>query len=281
MSAALSVVSYAPNRTSRVIDADHAKLEGAELDAKRVLEGLGFTARKIPTTSEKTADFDVRGDAPAYLVEVKSRLLDVRLANPTESIGEVTKSMRRDAKVGDWLADAKQQFRTRDPDHARLWFLWCSMESPLSGMNQVERTLSVLYGVQETFDLEPPHRSAVIFYATPAAFDRFPEIDGAVVVLPEIGGLTFCPNEGSPRFGAVMGSRLVRELREKGVGPMLPSERAAAVGGHVVPAALRGADCAKVLQHVQEVLGSRYVNFMAAEVEYMLTGRIVVPEADD
>ncbi|HEX3344556.1 MAG TPA: hypothetical protein VHS09_08270, partial [Polyangiaceae bacterium] len=75
----------------------------------------------------------------------------------------------------------------------------------------------------------------VVFYAATAAFERFPEVDGAVVVLPAESGITFCPNETSPRFASVMSSRLVRALRDNGVVAMLPSERAALAGGYVVP----------------------------------------------
>jgi hypothetical protein len=157
---------------------DDAALPGPERNARHVLEGLGFVAWKwkIPTTSERTPDFEVGGDDPGYLVEVKSRLLDERLSKPTTPIGPpVEKFMRHDPKVGDWLADAKQQFRTLDPDHERLWFLWCSMEARFRGENQGERTISVLYGVREAHDVEPPHRIVVVFYGMPAAFDRFPD----------------------------------------------------------------------------------------------------------
>lgn len=113
-------------------EVDDAGLDGPERDARRVLHALGFKADKVATTSDKTADFSVEGDTPAYLVEVKSRLLDERLKLAGPGLSEpITKSMRHDAKVGDWLAHSKQQFRGIDPGHERLWFLWCSMESPL------------------------------------------------------------------------------------------------------------------------------------------------------
>jgi hypothetical protein len=260
------------------IDANDIKLVGAEPAAKRVLEELGFTIRKIPTSSQRTADFDVMGDEPAYFVEVKSRLLDERVANPAQPYGElVEKPMRHDAKVGNWLADARQQFRTLDPEHARLWFIWCSMESRFGRMNQIERAISVLYGVREAHDVEPPHRSVIVFYAMPAAFDRFPEIDGAVVVVPGDTRMTFCPNEKSPRFDAAMRSKLVRSLRNAGVRTMLTSERAVAVGGYVVPENVRGSDRVTILRHVQRATGLPYLNFMAIEVEVMQSGRITLP----
>jgi hypothetical protein len=260
------------------IEGDDTALPLAERNAKHVLEGLGFGVRKVPTTSERTPDFEVEGDASGYLVEVKSRLLDERLSKPTAPIGPpVEKAMRHDAKVGDWLADAKQQFRTLDPQHERLWFLWCSMDARFGGKNQGERTISVLYGVRQAHDIEPPRRIVVVFYAIPAAFDRFPEIDGAVVVQPRESRITFCPNEASPRFARVMASRLVRELRQKGVVSMLPVERAAAMNGYVVPPAVRRADHVAVLRDVQRATGLPYLNFMAIEVEYMQTGRIALP----
>ena len=250
-------------------------LSVAEGQAKRILEGLGFAARKIPRTHERTADFDVVGDGPGYLVEVKSRLLDERLANPSEPIGDlVEKSMRHDPAVVKWLSNSKQQFRAQDPRHERLWFLWCAMEAPFGRENQAERIISVLYGARIARDIEPPHRMPVVLYAKPAAFDGFPEIDGAVVALPEDSLMTFCPNEGSPRFDAVMRSQLVRSLRHHGMGPILPTERAAAMKGYVVPKNVRGKGDVAALRYVQQATGLPYLNFMAIEVEYMQTGRI-------
>jgi hypothetical protein len=234
--------------------------------------------RKIPTNSQRTADFDVGGDEPAYLVEVKSRLLDERVAHPTHPHGPVVeKPMRHDAKVSDWLAVSKQQFRTLDPEHARLWFMWCSMESRFGPVTQVERTISVLYGVRAAQDVNPPHRDVIVFYAMPGAFDRFPEIDGAVIVLPGDPQMTFCPNERSPRLDVVMRSKLVRSLRDAGVSRMLPSERAVAIDGLVVPEGVRGSDHVTILRHVQRATCLPFLNFMAIEVEVMQSGRITLP----
>jgi hypothetical protein len=189
---------------------DGTNVVGAELQAKSVLKSMGFSADKIATNSKKSADFAVSSESPPYLIEVKSRLLDERISHPTQPIGEpMTKPMRRDPKVGAWLAESRKQFASLDPEHDHLWFLWCSMESPFNRLDQLERTASVLYGVQEAFDILAPGRTVVVFYAMPAAFDNFPDIDGALLALPDLPAITFCPNEASPRFEAVMQSRLV------------------------------------------------------------------------
>lgn len=146
----------------------------------------------------------------------------------------------------------------------------------MGALNQLERTLKVLYGVLETLDLQPPNRTTVVFYAMKAAFERFADIDGALVAVPEMQGLTFCPNESSPRLSAVMNSKLVRELRANDIGPMLPHERAARVGGYVVPPEVRGSEHVAILRHVQKALGSAYLNFMLGDTEYLQTGRIVL-----
>lgn len=258
---------------------EDANLSESERAAKAVLKGLGFTAKKIATTSARSADFDVSGDAPEYLVEVKSRLLDERLNAPLGQLSEpVTKLVRKDAKVGDWLASAKQQFAALDPSHEKLWFLWCSMEGPQNAPTQAERTISVLYGVQEALDVEPPHQTIVVFYAEPAAFERFPDIDGAVVVCVREGRATFCPNETSPRLATVMGCKLVHALRAEGAGAMLPAERAAIMNGYVVPPEMRGAGASAILRHVQEVFGHPYLVMMAGEVEYMQTLKVPAPK---
>lgn len=270
---------YAPCAVAYRID--DSRLGGAERDAKAILKGLGLDAYKIATSSERSADFAVDGDEPAYLVEVKSRLPDERLSKPAARVGEpVSKSMRHDPKVGSWLAESQQQFKPLDPDHERLWFLWCSMESPVGGPNQVERAVSFLYGAREACDIMPPHRTTMVFYAKPAAFDRFPAVDGAVVVWPDGLGMTFCPNEASPRFDATMRSKLVGSLRRVGVGPMLPDERAAATNGCVVPAPIRSADDAAILHHVQRVKRLPYLTFNAMDVEVMRTAKIALPGRD-
>jgi hypothetical protein len=211
------------------LESDGTSLVGAELHAKSILKSMGLSAGKIATNSKKSADFVISSESPPYLIEVKSRLLDERISRPTQPIGEpVTKPMRRDPKVGAWLAESKKQFASLDPQHDHLWFLWCSMESPFGALDQMERTASVLYGVQEAFDVQAPERTVVVFYAMPAAFDDFPDIDGALLVLADLPAITFCPNEASPRFEAVMQSRLVCALRKDEIGPILPRERAAA-----------------------------------------------------
>ena len=261
----------------------NANMSAAEEDAKSILESLGFAAEKVPTTSKRSADFRVGGDDPPYLVEVKSRLLQPELENPTEPIGpEITKPMRYDAKVGDWLAESRQQFRALDPEHERLWFLWCSMEGAFARLSQAERTMSVLYGLRLAVDVTKPDRTLPIFYAAAPAFERFPDVDGAVVVLPGTSLITFCPNETSPRFTTVMSSKLVRSLREKGVGAMLPIERAVLGGGYVVPPEVRSLEHVAVLRHTQIATGRRYLNFMALEEEWMLAGKIsLLPSTPD
>ena len=96
--------------------------------------------------------------------------------------------------------------------------------------------------------------------------ERFPDVDGAVVVLPGTRALiTFCPNETSPRFTTVMSSKLVRSLREKGVGAMLPIERApsSAAAASCLPRS-RSLEHVAVLRHTQIATGRRYLNFIGA-----------------
>ena len=64
--------------------------------------------------------------------------------------------MRYDAKVGDGLAESRQQFRALDPEHERLWFLWCSMEGAFARLSQAERTMSFLYGLRLAVDVTKP-----------------------------------------------------------------------------------------------------------------------------
>lgn len=252
------------------------KLSDSERDAQTILTKLGLRSQKIATSSEKSADFKVLDDEPSYLIEVKTRLLDERLSSSVSALSQpLTKSMRRDPKVCHWLDEARKQFLPLDPNHERLWFLWCSIENRMGALNQLERTVSVFYGIREMLDVNDPERQTiVVFYADPGAFDRFPEIDGAVVVWTEGGGITFCPNESSPRLEQVMSSKLVRALRENlGVSKMLPRERAAALNenGYVVPDGVRHGDEVQVLRNVQQAFGAPYLTFLALETEYMQT----------
>jgi hypothetical protein len=238
----------------------------AERDAERVLRGLGFATRKVQQTSFNTPDFEVEGDAPAYLVEVKSREWPWKILSSPEYLGRgIERSMTRDEKVGDWLAKSRKQFRTVDPTHDRLWFLWCSMESAGPAV-QAERVMRTLYGVRDAYDAFDPTRKWTVFNSQLTAFERFPDIDGAVIVVPP-DGVAFCPNEFSPRIGTVLACKLVTEFRTMGV-PVHP-HAIDATSSYVVPRTIDRSDELNALRHCQEALREPHLQFLALDVEWL------------
>ncbi len=217
------------------------------------------------------------GDDPGYLVEVKSRGVDEALTKFKGTLSPpLTKSMHHDAKVREWLAESKQQFLGLDRNHERLWFLWCSMDSPFDGgyENQFERTLAVLYGMRRGLEAMPPHRDPLVFYAASDAYFDFPEIDGSVVISPSARALTLCPNESSPRFERVMKSNLVSSMRSKGVAITLPDECSRHMGAYVVPKELRRAPAAMIQKEIQKALEMPYLTLSGLEEEFMQAVRI-------
>jgi hypothetical protein len=251
----------------------------AEAEAEKILrELLDLLPTKIEEGSTRSADFLVDGDDPPYVVEVKSRFLPKQVVDPppNEETKPYVRSMTRDLGVRDWFPEAAEQFAAVDPSHERLWFLWCSMEG-FDPDTQLERTVRTLYGARTAHDAIDLERQWPVFYSEPTIFESFPEIDGAVVLAPP-DGATFCPNEFSPRLEAVLQSKLVRNLRGQGVHRMLPVERAAEMGGYVVPLSVDRKDAGAVLRHCQSALGARYLQFLAQEIEYIHTGALALPD---
>jgi hypothetical protein len=240
-------------------------VDDAERDAENVLRHLGFVPRKVQETSSSTPDFEVDGDSPAYLVEVKSRIWPREIVRPPAQVdNSVTRSMMHDGAVGNWLYEARKQCGAIDGGHERLWFLWCSMESP-APREQAERVWRTLYGARDAYVASEPNRQWTVFYSRPTAFERFPEFDGAVIAVPP-DRMILCLNEFSVRAGAVLSSKLVARFGELGVHP-LPAAARDVRSSYVVPRALDRSDEQAVLRECQRALGEPFLQFWAVDCE--------------
>lgn len=241
-------------RYRRQVEEGEKRLSPSEWAAKAVLTKLGLTVDEVPRTSAKTADFVVTGDDPAYLVEVASRRLSEAIYEKPVDIEQT-----RDPKVMEWLKAAGNQCRTVDPHHAKLWFVWGAAEGPIGADAQIERINNALYGVRTVIDAMPPHNEFTIYYARPSLFECHPEIDAVILFAPDVG-IGVCPNEFSPRFDAVMKSRLAAQLA-----CVAPRERVK--HGCVVPNSIDRHDEVEVLRHVQSAIGIYTLAFTFCDVQ--------------
>jgi hypothetical protein len=242
---------------------------------------VGLSVSRIKASELRTADYEINGDSPGYLVEVKSR-------NPPRELVELqpathislTRPLRHDDAVGSWLAEAKQQMKTVDPTHARLWFVWGVASSGFDPDAQAERIVSSLYGFRRAIEAFPLHRGLGCYYAQRATFDRFPEIDGVIVYRPDGSdahvGLNL--NEASPRLQIARACKLTQVLKGHGLTPTCPSE-SAKEDEIVVPRGMAEKDGeAAVLRYVQKASGIPKVSFWAQEVQYIGAVAVSLPD---
>lgn len=238
----------------------------AEDIASRTFRALGLHVERPIVRHGPNADFLVDGDQAGYVVEVKTRTDnpsfddDGRLAEEARE-----RSMLHDDKIGDFIARAKKQACGVDPCHERLWFAWISIESPLSLEAYFERTLRVLYGVRDAFDVDDPSFSLICFHAARPLLQRMLDIDGVFV---EGGGaLALILNEWSPRFARACESAVAQRSRDAGQ-PQTAAEWATLSGGLVVPPGIDLKDYGSVLRHLQAVTGRPYLNLFRVDTAY-------------
>ena len=253
-------------------------LKPGEEDARRCLEGMGFSVTRVTEGVGPTCDFLVEGDGEGYCVEEKTRLLPERISDPPTAaeymravqagddavVEPISNSMHYDPKVGSWLQDATRQLKAVDPARRRLRFLWCSAGEPSIADVQCERIIRTLYGVLGAYDVfRLGDGEWFCYYAAPAALDRFREVDGVIVVNVHAYQAAICLNESSPRYREASSSRLVAALREAGASehPLKKNGRAA-----ILPRTKSRAEAQRALQ---TLLGNRHLTFWANEVHYM------------
>lgn len=245
----------------------------SEREVRAFLEQTtGLRVTKIPTRNVRTADYYVDGDQPPYLVEVKSRLPSAQITElaPGASVF-LEHDLRHDDRVGDWLASARSQMRSLDPEHARLWILWALAESTFDADAQVARIVSSLYGYRRAVVTTPPHRSVGCYYAGRAAFDRFPDIDAVITYRMHANDVDVGVhlNEASERLSQVLNCQIVKAICGNGPPPTAPSHHPP-LDDVVVPRGLlaSGGEDA-VLAHLTAALGGARIRFWSHEKQFV------------
>jgi len=233
-------------------------LDEHEAAAKFFLENVAkLRVTRIPRTHNRTPDFLVDGPGEAgYIVEVAARSMNLDALGQMETVEQ---PLSKDAKVLEWLKAGREQCRSVDPQHERLWLLWCVAAGPFGEEVQVARIEAALYGKREGFDVSN-HGAGVIavYYARPGLLEYHREIDGVIVQLHAKVGL--CPNEDSPRLERLLSCQLVAALQAS-VPVLLPSAR-----GVVVPRTLDRSDEVAVQRYVQRTLSMQHFTFVSKEV---------------
>jgi hypothetical protein len=184
----------------------------AEQDAKRFFENCGLTVRRIPEASKATPDFEVDGDGPGFLVEVKARRDDEEFRNlPTGKIFSRTASSQFSKKVSWKIQQAAKQFEAYDSHRCRWQVVWLSAEDIVGDDATMEMFHGTLYGIADVADLDRLSSIDAVkscYYLHRGAFERFPAVDAAI--LAHQGYRILCLNEFSERCQALAGSVLAQ-----------------------------------------------------------------------
>jgi hypothetical protein len=169
-----------------------------EQAAEQFLRELGLDVLPVPTSTSKTPDFIVDGDARGYMLEVKARkdskrcvdaMIRGRGAYQVRSMGH-----------GHWAQDvarnAVKQFRSVDVQHLRWWVLWIAIRCKVSAEAMFAEVIGSFFGVRQVVYPDPRSEGAVMrdcLFATPGVFERHPEIVACIIDSGD--GFGFCVND--------------------------------------------------------------------------------------
>jgi len=189
---------------------------------------MGLEVVRVEAGSASTPDYVVNGDGPGYVVEVKSRNDEATLSERLED-GEVVDGARllaHDAGLERAARRARKQFRQVDPNHDRFWILWLSLDAQFGADAALGQCAGTVYGIRQC--VVPADATGKVgmavdcCYARPGVFERWPEIDAAIVATDQ--GVIMLANELSPRCPALRQRDVPRRL---GKAVYLPTEREA------------------------------------------------------
>jgi len=185
---------------------------------------LGLSVHRIPTSATRTPDFLVDGDPPGYVLEVKGRF-DDKESSARFKRGEIvsgSESIGWAPWTADTLRDARHQFASFDPQHQRIWIPCFAIRRSFAVEAVFDQVIGTLYGVRQVAyagETENPTEGRSCLHVVPGAFERWPEIDGAIV--SSGNAITLCVNEFSERVSVVEDSGLCRFFAKLG-GPISP-----------------------------------------------------------
>jgi hypothetical protein len=204
-----------------------------EREARRFFEdGLGLKVTRVPSATHKTPDFLIDGEQPGYMLEVKSRFDDENFSKELErGYTDVrSRALGHDRWAVDNARRARKQLISRDPTRERFWVLWFAVECLSSTKAMFDQVIGTLYGVRQVMYWDEASQSAHgrdCLYAVPGVFERWPDIDGAVVTVGN--SITLCVNEFSDKTQDFQSCRLYQSFARRG-GPVTPSDLEAKSG---------------------------------------------------
>ncbi len=224
-----------------------------EVEARSLFVHLGLTVQPVETGERPTPDLLVLGDGPGYLVEVKARYDDASAEDELRSgrVASHQRSLGYEDKVARIARNARRQLRAQDPERERIWMLWLDARAVMSNEGLRDQLIGTLYGVRHAVfeDQEGDTVSLHCYYARPGVFERWPELDIAIVA--DRDGWLLCLNEFSDRKVNVRALRLAREFAARAA-VVVPSELERAGKAMVVPITLDRRSDQAVTAHLRE-----------------------------
>jgi len=199
------------------------------------------------------------------MLEVKSRFDDENFSKELER--GYTDVRSRALGHERWAVDnarrARKQLISSDPPRERLWVLWFAVECLSSTEAMLDQVIGTLYGVRQVMYWDEASQSAHgrdCLYAVPGIFERWPDIDGAVVTVGN--SITLCVNEFSDKTQDFQSCRLYQSFARRG-GPVTPSDLEAKSG--FLSIAARTIDRTKkkaVVEHLSQRYGIQQVHIL-------------------
>src|SRR6266849_584317 len=134
-----------------------ATLLPEEQKAERFLKALGLEVHPIPTSTSKTPEFIVDGDARGYVLEVKARGESEQWTHAIKSgdAAHQERSMGHGRWAEDVAREAVKQFRSVDAQHLRWWVLWLAIRCSASAEAMFEEAIGSLFGVRQVVYNDP------------------------------------------------------------------------------------------------------------------------------
>ena len=249
----------------------------AEDIAEAFFRSEGFVVHRVPRSGAKSPDFEVDGDEPGYLVEVKARFDDD--AFDEVAAGEVftaDQSLHWSMGVYRQAKKAVAQMRQRDPEHRRIWILWYAAAASVADDLATEQIRGTLLGIRQVVDLaDVGAGTRALLYAQRGVFEQLPDLDAAIIA-PRA---EMWANELG-RLDAVLKTRLADLFREHG-GVNVGRDHAAA-GRALMLAGGRGARTdADVLAYLRKECGVRLPQVLHFRNYVALASVTPTPEASD
>jgi len=213
-------------KTSKI--PDYKQPENAtEREARAFFEALNLTVTRIETGPNRTPDFLVQGDGPGYLLEAKGRFDDASIKKELDSGRPVirTRPYNHSAAIERVARRARKQLETFDSEHRYYWLLWLSVKTEFASPELTfEQFVSTLYGMRQVAyaDKEGNAVSKRCYYARPGVFEKWPEVDGAIISCPD--GFMLCVNESGTRKDQLCELKVPMRLSERRA-MIIPQER--------------------------------------------------------